>query len=95
MSLADLQTALTKGFGALPYVGCSGPRYNATAQGKGSLDNGYTVVSEVWYYYHVYGRVQRAQGVPVNASINGGSVSSCATTKGALVYPERTVGSEA
>jgi ribonuclease T2 len=85
---------LSKGFGALPYIGCSGPRYNATTAGNGTLDNGYTVVSEVWYYYHVYGRVQRNQGLPVNASINGGSVSSCANSKGALRYPLRTVGSE-
>lgn len=94
ISLSEMQAALLKGFGALPYIGCSGPRYNATEAGKGSLDNGYTVVSEVWYYYHVYGRVQRAQGLPVNASINGGSVSSCAKAKGALLYPERTKGSE-
>jgi ribonuclease T2 len=59
-----------------------------------STDNGYTVLSEVWYYYHVYGRVQRNQGLPVNASINGGSVSSCAKAKGALLYPERAAGSE-
>ncbi|KAJ5051020.1 uncharacterized protein L3040_002885 [Drepanopeziza brunnea f. sp. 'multigermtubi'] len=94
-SLTDLQEALTEGFGALPYIACSGPRYNATAAGKGTTDNGYTVVSEVWYYYHVYGRVQENQGVPVNASINGGSVSSCAKTKGALSYYLRTNGSEA
>ncbi|KAI9047413.1 hypothetical protein LZ554_008857 [Drepanopeziza brunnea f. sp. 'monogermtubi'] len=94
-SLTDLQGALTEGFGALPYIGCSGPRYNATAAGNGTTDNGYTVVSEVWYYYHVYGRVQENQGVPVNASVNGGSVSSCAKAKGALSYYLRTDGSEA
>lgn len=95
VSLVDLQEALVEGFGALPYIGCTGPKWNATEAGKGSADNGYTVLDEVWYYYHVYGRVQRGQGVPVNASINGGSVSSCATTKGALRYPVRSVGSEA
>jgi ribonuclease T2 len=52
------------------------------------------VVSEVWYYYHVYGRAQARQGLPVNASIEGGSVSSCAKAKGALKYPVRTSGSE-
>jgi ribonuclease T2 len=62
---------------------------------KGSSDNEYTVVSEVWYYYHVYGRVQRGQGLSVNASINGGSVSSCAKATGALIYPLRTSSSEA
>ncbi len=62
-SLADIQGALTSGFGAVPYVGCSGPRYNATAAGKGSLDNGFTQLSEVWYYYHTYGRPQRGQGL--------------------------------
>lgn len=90
-----MQAALTTGFGALPYIGCSGPRYNATAAGNGTLDNGYTVVSEMWYYYHVYGRVQRGQGLPVNASINGGSVSNCAKAKGALLYPQRRLSSEA
>lgn len=95
VSLTDLQSALTKGFGALPYIGCSGPRYNTTEAGKGSLDNGFTELSEVWYYYHVYGRVQRSQGLPVNASINGGSVSSCAKASSALLYPLRAVGSDA
>lgn len=94
-TLGDMQSSLSKGFGALPYIGCAGPRYNETAAGKGTTDSGRTVLSEVWYYYHVYGRVQRAQGLPVNASINGGSVSSCATSKGAVSYPLRTVGSEA
>lgn len=70
----------------MPYIGCSGPRYNATEQGKGSLDNGYTVFSEVWYYFHVLGRVQDGKKAPVGADINGGSISSCATTKGALKY---------
>jgi ribonuclease T2 len=51
------------------------------------------VVDEVWYYYHVNGRVQRNQGLPVNASFNGASVSNCAKAKGALKY-SRTQGSE-
>jgi ribonuclease T2 len=94
-TLSDMQAALTKGFGALPYIGCTGPKYNTTTAGKGSSDNGYTIVDEVWYYHHVYGRVQRAQALPVNASINGASVSTCAQAKGALSYPLRTTGSEA
>ena len=94
-TLSNMQAGLMKGFGALPYIGCSGPRHNTTAAGNGTMDNGYTVVSEMWYYYHVYGRFQRGQGLPVNASINGGSVSSCATSEGALKYPTRTTGSDA
>jgi ribonuclease T2 len=31
-----------------------------TEKGKGNLDNGFSPLSELWYYYHVYGRVQRA-----------------------------------
>ncbi|TVY58979.1 Ribonuclease T2-like 1-A [Lachnellula cervina] len=93
-SLTDFQSALAKGFGALPYIACSGPKYNATAAGNGTLDNGGTVLSEVWYYHHVLGRVQARQGTPVNASINGGSLGNCAKAKGALRYPVRTVGSE-
>lgn len=77
----------------MPYIGCSGPRFNATAAGANSTDNGYTVVSEVWYYFHVLGRVQDGRKYPVGADINGGKVSSCATSKGALKYPERTPGS--
>lgn len=94
-SLSEMQGALTTGFGALPYIGCFGPRFNETARGNGTMDNGRTVLTEVWYYYHVFGQVQRGQALPVNASINGGSVSSCAKTEGALSYYERTKGSEA
>ncbi|PQE17930.1 ribonuclease t2 family protein [Rutstroemia sp. NJR-2017a WRK4] len=103
-TLSSLQHALTTEFGALPYIGCSGPRYNNTAAGKAanSTDTGYTVVSEVWYYYYVLGRVQDAAtgGItgfgrkkPVGADVNGGSVSSCAKAEGALRYLERSVGS--
>jgi ribonuclease T2 len=52
-SIGQFQNALTKGYGALPYIGCSGPRYNETAAGKGSTDNGRTQISETWYYFHV------------------------------------------
>ncbi|CCF41495.1 ribonuclease T2 family protein [Colletotrichum higginsianum] len=92
-SLADFQTALKEGHGAVPYIGCSGPRYNATEAGKGSLDNGYTQLSEAWYYFHVYGKPQRGDSVPVAADINGGRVSNCATTEGAVWYYERAEGS--
>lgn len=47
--LADIQSALAGAFGEVPYIGCSGKRFNATEAGAGSLDNGYTQLSEVWY----------------------------------------------
>ncbi len=57
-SLSDLQAALTEAYGATPYIGCSGPQYNATEKGSGSADSGKTVISEVWYFSHVgVGRV--------------------------------------
>lgn len=93
-SLSDIQAALTTGFGAIPYVGCSGPRYNATTEGRGSLDNGKTAFSEVWYYHHVVGQVQKGQTVEVDASINGGSISNCAKAPGAIRYYERAAGAE-
>lgn len=48
-TLADVQGALAEGFGAVPYLACSGARYNETGAGAGSADGGYTVLSEVWY----------------------------------------------
>ncbi|KAI1123757.1 ribonuclease T2 family protein [Nemania abortiva] len=86
-SVSQIQRALAHKFGKLPYIGCSGPKFNETAAGKGSLDNGYTVLSEMWYYYHVRGRVQRVDGVPVDVS---GKATSCATSKNAVWYYERT-----
>ncbi|KAI0478027.1 ribonuclease T2 family protein [Xylaria cf. heliscus] len=86
-AVADIQGAIRARFGKIPYVGCSGPRYNETAAGKGSKDNGFTVLSEMWYYHHVRGRVQRVQGVPVDAS---GSVTNCAKAPKAIWYYERT-----
>ena len=53
VSLGDVQGALVAGYGATPYVGCSGPRYNTTEEGQGSDDGGRTVISEVWYYSYV------------------------------------------
>lgn len=52
-NLTDLQRALTKGYGFLPYLGCSGPRYNETTAGKNSTDNGLIYLSEAWYYFYV------------------------------------------
>jgi ribonuclease T2 len=93
-TLADIQSALAARHGAVPYVGCSGPLYNETAAGKGSLDSGRTVLTEVWYYYHVYGPVQAGKGKPVGADINGASTSSCAKAEKAVWYYERAAGSE-
>lgn len=93
-TLADIQSVLAARHGAKPYIGCSGPRYNETEAGRGSRDNGRTVLTEVWYYYHVYGPVQAGKGKPVEADINGGSTSSCAKADKAVWYYERTPGSE-
>lgn len=90
-SLSAMQSALVKGYGALPYIGCSGPMYNETAAGKNSTDPGRTVVNEVWYYFHAYGRPQAGVWLPSNAT---GSVSSCAKAANALQYNLRTNGSE-
>jgi ribonuclease T2 len=93
-SLSSIQAALKDGFGAKPYIACSGPPYNETKAGKGSLDKGKTVLNEVWYYHHAIGRVQRGQALRVDADIVGGSLGNCATTPGAVWYYERTNGSE-
>ena len=53
VSLADVQGALADAYGAMPYIGCSGARYNTTEEGQGSSDGGRTVISEVWYYSYV------------------------------------------
>jgi len=84
-SLSQLEYALTSEYGALPYLGCSGPRFNETAAGKNSTDNGYTQLSEVWYYMHVDGRPQDGRDIPVD---NAGA-SSCAKTPGAIRYLAR------
>lgn len=86
-SLSDIQGALTKAYGAQPYVGCSGAKYNATDEGADSTDNGRTVISEVWYYQHVNGRPQEGMSVPVDA---GSFNTTCAHAEGALWYYERT-----
>ncbi|GAW25106.1 putative ribonuclease T2 family protein [Rosellinia necatrix] len=96
-SLARLQRALRAGPGGraggrVPYLGCTGPRYNETEAGAGSRDDGFTVLAEVWYYYRVRGRVQRVDPVPVDPPA-GGSLSNCATSPRAVWYYERTPGS--
>ncbi|ROW16644.1 hypothetical protein VPNG_01558 [Cytospora leucostoma] len=93
-SLSDIRSALTAAHGAVPYIACAGERYNATEAGAGSLDNGYTRLSEVWYYHHVYGRPQDHNAVPVAANATGGSLGNCASTPGAIYYYERASGSE-
>ncbi|KAK5998461.1 Ribonuclease Le2 [Cladobotryum mycophilum] len=93
-SLSDIQGALTRGFGVAPYLGCGGPKYNETAAGKGSLDNGRTQLNEVWYYYHVFGASQRQQGLRIPADVAAGTLTSCAKAPGAIWYYERAHGSE-
>lgn len=78
----------------MPYLGCSGKKFNETLAGKGSTDDGRTVLSEVWYYMYVFGRPQDGVWVPVDASVGGGKVTSCAKTPGAVWYYERALGSE-
>ncbi|KAL1991557.1 hypothetical protein VTN49DRAFT_4865 [Thermomyces lanuginosus] len=90
-SLKHIQHALRRQSGATPYLGCSGPRFNETEAGKGSKDNGFTVLTEVWYYMHVLGRPQDLHSRPVDPS---GSMTNCATSKNAILYPERSRGSE-
>lgn len=94
-TLSDIQDALTHGYGVIPYLGCTGPKYNETKAGAGSDDNGRTQLSEVWYYYHVYGAPQRSQAKRVPADVAGGKVSGCAKAKGAIWYYERSKDSEA
>ena len=88
-TLSDFEEALSSEYGATPYVGCSGARYNETAAGKGSLDNGRTQVSEMWYFRHVMGRPQDGKSVPLDSTTK----TSCAKTAGALHYYERANGS--
>jgi ribonuclease T2 len=52
-SLSDVQAALMVGYGALPYLGCSGPKYNKTTAGRGSSDDGHIYLDEAWYYFYV------------------------------------------
>ena len=92
VSLSDVSGALTKASGSIPYLGCSGPRYNETAAGRGGNDTGRTVISEVWYYMNVYGRPQDGIAIHINATVAGSS-SNCAKAPGALWYYEPTASS--
>ncbi|WPH03937.1 ribonuclease T2 [Acrodontium crateriforme] len=89
-TLSHMESALKQEYGALPYLGCTGPRYNETAAGKGSLDNGKTQFSEVWYNFHSYGRPQNGG----TSRLDNGFPSNCAKTTGAVHYYERASGSE-
>ncbi|KAJ4164598.1 hypothetical protein LMH87_006266 [Akanthomyces muscarius] len=93
-TLSNIQTALKKGYGKVPYLGCGGPKYNETAAGKGSSDNGRTQFQEVWYYNHVVGRVQSKDVVRVDADVVGGSLGNCAKAENAVWYYKRAKGSE-
>ena len=88
-TLSDFEQALSSEYGATPYVGCSGARYNETVAGKGSLDNGRTQISEMWYFFHVNGKPQSGNSVPLDKTTK----SSCAKTAGAIHYFERANGS--
>lgn len=85
-TLSNMEAALRQEYGATPYLGCGGPAYNTTAAGKNSTDNGGTVLQEVWYYFHSYGRPQLGNWQHINQT---GS-SSCAKAPGAIHYYERT-----
>ncbi|KAK0611695.1 ribonuclease T2-like protein [Immersiella caudata] len=94
-SLSTIQAALKEKHGGVPFCGvCAGPRRNETEAGRGSDDAGRTVLSEVWFYHHVFGRVQEGRGKAVRAAGNGESVSSCEEAEGAVWYYERAKGSE-
>jgi ribonuclease T2 len=87
-AITDIQSALTKGYGQLPYIGCTGPAYNSTV--SGSTDNGKIYIDEVWYYFYAYGRPQDGAWLPQDASVSNSAVTNCAKTKGAIKYLERT-----
>jgi len=93
-TLDKIQNALANRHGAVPYLECTGLRYNESERGKGSTDTGRTVLSEVWYYFHIYGRVQDGNSKAVGADVNGGSTTGCAKAEGAVWYLQRTEGSE-
>lgn len=93
-TLSHVQSALKTGYGKVPYLGCGGPRFNETAAGKGSSDNGRTQLQEVWYYSHVVGRVQEKDVVRLDADVAGGSITSCAKADNAIWYYKRAKGSQ-
>jgi ribonuclease T2 len=85
---SDLEDALTQEYGSLPYLGCSGPRYNETEAGRAAntTDTGRTVLSEVWYFMHVNGRPQDGRSVSVDTTTRSG----CTNATDALWYYEQT-----
>lgn len=91
-SYAKLRDSLFAQHGGVPFIGCSGPRYNETAAGANSTDRGFTVLGEVWYYEHVYGPPQQGSTIPVNASSS--YQTNCAKAEGAISYYERAEGSD-
>ncbi|KAK3117466.1 hypothetical protein LTR53_001153 [Teratosphaeriaceae sp. CCFEE 6253] len=78
-TLGDMEAALSHEYGAVPYLGCSGPRYNTTAAGANSTDSGRTVLSEVWYYFHAYGRPQ--DGACIFGSAGKGTLTGQTRTR--------------
>lgn len=86
-TLSEIQSALTKKWGAIPYLGCSGSKYNATKAGNGTEDSGRIMLDEVWYYMHVLGKPQSMTYQVVNAT---SPQTTCATSEGAVWYYEMT-----
>lgn len=70
-SYADIVTVLSDRHGGIPFLGCTGPRFNATAAGRNTTDKGYTVLNEVWYYEHVSPIIMRFQDM-VNLTSHSG-----------------------
>lgn len=73
-ALSQIENAVFSQTGAIPYFGC--------------VSNG-TVLSEVWYFNHVYGTEQYG----VYKTINSTTASTCSSTK-PIWYYERNPGSE-
>lgn len=73
----------------MPYIGCSGPRYNEIEAGRAAntTDTGRTVVSEVWYFMHAYRRPQDHHTMLVDST----TLSGCTNATNAVRYYETTV----
>ena len=56
-TLGDIRQSLKEHYGAVPYIGCSGPKHSESegsdGDAAGSADDGNTILSEVWYFSHV------------------------------------------
>lgn len=85
-SLHKISSALEKHFGAKPYIGCSGKAFKNTDEGKHTNDSGATVLNEVWYFNHVYGRVSNGNVSRIDSLTN----SNCAQSDDAIWYYERS-----